>query len=592
MIASYDIRLEKLRSLIEEKGGDGFIIPKSDPFQGEYIAPCDERLAWLTGFHGSAGTAVVLKDKAALFVDGRYTLQAQKQVDLSLYEVVQVPETSLESWLEKNVPIGSKIFLDPWLHTLSQKKHFDRVLSKSQSTLEFLSSNLIDNLWIDRPNPPMEPVYLHDLTYAGQSSASKRKNVSDKLIEQSVECVLLSRLDSIAWLLNVRGSDIPHTPVVQGFAILWMDSSVDWFINPEKVPQDVIFALGAGVRIHSGETILDYLDSLTSKSILIDPNHTPLIFIEKLQGKYVEGKDPCEHLKAIKNQTEIRGTRNAHLRDGIALSNFLACLTHQVDLSEEVTELSAAEKLLSFRQKNDLFQDLSFETISGFGPNGAIVHYRVTPESNQYIETSGIYLVDSGAQYLDGTTDVTRTIAIGQPSEEQRDRFTRVLKGHIALASVIFPKGTTGSQLDILARQFLWEAGLDYAHGTGHGVGSFLSVHEGPQRISKAHSTCPLVPGMILSNEPGYYKEGEYGIRIENLVLVVPATDVSGAEHEMYAFETLTLAPIDLSLVMPEMLTSFERDWLNTYHDRVREALMPHVDNDTAAWLMTATEAI
>ncbi|MBM3632116.1 MAG: aminopeptidase P family protein [Alphaproteobacteria bacterium] len=585
-------RLKNLREYLTERGGDGFIIPRTDAYQGEYVAPCDERLAWLTGFTGSAGMAIVLKDKAAIFVDGRYTLQAKNQVDAEFYEICSLENFPPCAWAKKNLQTGQKIFYDPWLHTLNDKIRAQDVCDTVGASFVPITENVIDKLWVDRPSLPSSPVQIHDLIYAGIPASEKRQLVAKTLKEKRANATLITAPDSIAWLLNIRGNDIPHTPIVQAFAMVWEDTRVDLFLNPSKVSPEIKSYLGEDVQIKDVASLENWLHNLKDKTILIDPASTPLTLLHKLEACHLlHSLDPCTLPKAIKNPIEAQGARQAHIQDGVAVTRFLAWLFTTAQ-TEDLNEANAAEKLLSFRQQNSLFTGTSFDTISGVGPNGAIVHYRVTPDSNRQFDLNTIYLVDSGGQYLNGTTDITRTVAIGTPTLEQKDRFTRVLKGHIAIASSLFPVGTTGSQLDPLARHALWQAGLDYDHGTGHGVGSFLSVHEGPHRISKAPSSIALKPGMIVSNEPGYYKTNEYGIRIESLVIVVEKGIPSQGERALLGFETLTQAPIDTNLVDIALLTAQERDWLNEYHATVRTTLLPYLEGNDAQWLEKATQEI
>ncbi len=585
-------RLTDLRGLLKEWGGDGFLIPRTDAYQGEYVAPCDERLAWLTGFTGSAGMAIVLEKKAALFVDGRYTLQALNQVDTDHYEICSLVDYPPCTWAKEHLEQGQKIFYDPWLHTLNDKMRAQKVCEAVGAAFVCAPQNLIDKLWMDRPPAPVNPVRIHDLTYSGVSSEEKRKLVAKTLQEKRADAAILSTLESIAWLLNIRGSDVPHTPVAQGFSVIWADTSVDLFMNPSKISSDVKAHLGNQVRLHDPTFLEAWLSNLKDTIILIDPALTPLALLQKLEKCHlIHGVDPCALPKAIKNPTEAEGAAQAHIQDGVAVTRFLAWLSKNA-LNGTLTEMEAAEKLLSFRKQAPLFMDMSFDTISGAGPHGAIVHYHATPETNRALDMNSIYLVDSGGQYLNGTTDVTRTVAIGAPTLEQKDRFTRVLKGHIAIATTLFPVGTTGSQLDPLARHALWQVGLDYDHGTGHGVGSYLNVHEGPQRISKSPSTVALQPGMIVSNEPGYYKTNAYGIRIESLVIVVEKGIPEGGERPLLGFETLTQVPIDRTLIDVGMLTPQERTWLNAYHAHVRETLLPFLNAEDNAWLKEATQEL
>ena len=594
-------RLSALRAELARRGLDGFLVPHADEHQGEYLPARAERLAWLTGFTGSAGTAVILAERAAVFVDGRYTLQAAKQVDGDLYETLHLIEQPPLKWLEDALSAGQKLGYDPWLHTEDQLDRLKAILERAGAEAVACADNPLDSIWSDQPAPPLAEVIAHPSEFAGKDSTEKRQEVADRLSEQAADAAVLTQPDSIAWLLNLRGGDVPRTPLPLSFAILHDDASVEWFVDPRKLSDGLEQHLGNAVSATSPEAFGPALDALGSadKRVLTDPSSAAAWVFERLRGagaKLVKGADPCQLPKARKNPVEIEGTRQAHRRDGAALTSFLAWLARETpsraaEGGAALTELEASDRLEAFRREREHFRDLSFDTISGSGPNGAIVHYRVTPESDRALGMGELYLVDSGAQYLDGTTDVTRTVAIGTPSAEMRERFTRVLQGHIAVATARFPKGTTGSQLDSLARLPLWQAGLDYDHGTGHGVGSYLGVHEGPQRVSKQPNRVPLEPGMIVSNEPGYYKTGAYGIRIENLVTVVESPPAEGREEEktMYGFETLTLAPIDRALVEPSLLTADEIAWLDAYHARVRESLTPILDAETAAWLEQVT---
>jgi Xaa-Pro aminopeptidase len=585
-------RLEDLRRLLIEAGGDGFLVPRADAYQGEYVAPCDERLAWLTGFTGSAGIAIILREKAAVFVDGRYTLQAGKQVDLNAYDICPLGNPTPWSWVKNHVKEGQQIFYDPWLHTLNDKKQGERACEEVGASFIAIPSNLIDQIWTDRPAPPSNSAHLHDLVYAGASSDAKRIMVSNTVQTNHADAALISAPESIAWLLNIRGNDVPHTPIAQAFAVIWADASVDLFMDPAKLSSEIKKTLGDAVRTSDLSSIEPWLSKLSDKTILIDPALTPVALIQQLETCHlIQSPDPCALPKAIKNPVEAMGARDAHVQDGVAVTRFLAWLSKTAQ-EASVTELEASEKLFSFRKVAPLFKDTSFQTISAAGPHGAIVHYQASPQTNRILERDSIYLVDSGGQYLNGTTDITRTVAIGMPTAEQKDRFTRVLKGHIALARALFPIGTTGSQLDPLARHSLWQAGLDYAHGTGHGVGSYLNVHEGPHRISKLPSLVALQPGMIVSNEPGYYKTDAYGIRIESLLIVVDKGIPSGGEIPVLGFETLTQAPIDSSLIEGKMLTEEERTWLNEYHAGVREMILPLLNEEDGAWLKEATRKI
>jgi len=588
-------RVPALRRELLQQGLDGFIIPHADEYQNEYIPACAERLAWLTGFTGSAGTAVVLQDEAAIFVDGRYVIQVNHQVERSVFVPHHFTEWPVHEWLTSVLKPGQKLGFDPWLHTPHEVEKIRAACEWAEAQLVPCESNLIDAIWSDRPESPMNPVVPHSIQYAGKESSLKREELARKLKSDRVDAVVLTAPASIAWLLNIRGRDVQHTPLPLSWAILHNDSSVKLFIDQQKVTSALVDHMRPGVSLSSPKEFGTVLDELGCKGLrfLFDQGKSPFWVWDRLKrggATLVKGEDPCALPKACKNQVEIQGARQAHIRDGAAVCRFLAWLASESPKGQ-VTELMAADFLESCRGNNGLFQDLSFPTISGAGPNGAIVHYHSTEETNRRLEHGTLYLVDSGAQYVDGTTDITRTIAIGTPTAEHRDRYTRVLKGHIALATARFPKGTSGSQLDAFARQPLWEIGLDYDHGTGHGVGSYLGVHEGPQRISKSPSSVALQPGMIVSNEPGYYKAGEYGIRLENLVVVVDGPD-KGADRSWLTLETLTMVPFDHNLIESSILTSKECDWFNSYHTRVYETLRPLLDQETTSWLRSATAPI
>jgi Xaa-Pro aminopeptidase len=588
-------RLAALRAELQRRGLTGFIVPRADEHQGEYVPARAERLAWLTGFTGSAGLAIVLEQSAAIFVDGRYTLQAGQQVDSNVFAVRHLMDQPPEAWIAEQLPQGGRLGYDPWLHTPDGLEPLRRAATRAGGELVPCDGNPLDAVWTDQPPPPIAPVRPHGSRFTGRDSVDKRTSLGSKLAADRINAAVLTAPDSIAWLLNIRGGDVPRTPLPLSFAILHADGGVDLFIDRRKLVPGLEAHLGNAVRVHAPERLAETIDQLgrEKRRVQADPASAAAWFFDRLTAagaEIVRGADPCALPKACKNAVEIEGARAAHRRDGAALTRFLAWLSRRGG-SGTLTEIEAAEQLAAFRRANQLFQDFSFDSISGAGPNGAIVHYRVTPETNRRLQPGELYLIDSGAQYLDGTTDVTRTVAIGTPTEEMRDRFTRVLKGHIALGSACFPRGTTGSQLDALARAALWAAGVDYDHGTGHGVGSYLGVHEGPQRISKVPNRVPLEVGMIVSNEPGFYKTGGYGIRIENLVTVVE-TAIEGAERPMLAFETLTLAPIDRQLIESSLLTPAEIAWLDAYHARVRETIGPLVDADTAAWLVEATRPL
>jgi Xaa-Pro aminopeptidase len=600
LMQTHEARLDMLRKELARRGLDGFVIPISDEHMSEYVGDYAKRLAWLTGFGGSAGTAVVLKDKAAIFVDGRYTVQVREQVDEKLFEYQSVPQTSPAEWLAANAPEGAKVGFDPWLHSKGWADAAAKALAGRHGELIAVDENPVDAVWADRPAPSPAPAVVQSDEFAGRASADKRAEVADWLKREHYDAAVISALDSIAWLLNIRGADVDRTPVALSFVIVHDDGTADLFIAPEKVTPDLAQHLGNAVTIRTRADFESALGALAGKRVAVDPNFgVAAIFnaLDRAGAKAVAVRDPTILPKAVKNPREQQGQRDAQARDGAAEVKFLRWLENEAPKGGE-TELSAAARLQGFREATGLLRDLSFDTISAAGPHAAIPHYRVDEQSNLPITPGSIYLVDSGAQYADGTTDITRTVWVGpgEPSAEHKDRFTRVLKGHIALATQTFPQGTIGAQLDTLARQFLWQAGVDYAHGTGHGVGSFLAVHEGPQRIAKprggqAGTDQELMAGMILSNEPGYYKPGEFGIRIENLVLV-EKREIPGMEGEWLGFETLTLVPIDKKLVDRDMLGEAEIEWWNAYHARVREVLAPQLEGEDLAWLEHACEPL
>jgi Xaa-Pro aminopeptidase len=597
-MSSYADRLAALRDELARRALDGFVVPLTDEHMSEYVGAYAQRLAWLTGFEGSAGSAVVLSEQAAIFVDGRYTLQVREQVSADEWSYQSVPDTSIAKWLREHAPQGARIGYDPWLHTKGWVEAAKKALASRGAELVAVESNPIDAVWADRPAPSDARLVVQPDDLAGQSAAAKRQVVADWLTAEGSDAVVLSALDSIAWAFNVRGKDVSRTPVALAYALIRSDATADLFVDPEKVDETVALHLGNAVSVKPQTAFPASLDALAGKRVSIDPERAVAAIFDRLAAAgatTVEGRDPVVLPKAIKNGVEISGTKSAHVRDGAALTCFLHWVSTVASQGGQ-DELTAAAKLQNFREATGALQDLSFDTISGAGSNGAVVHYRVSDKTVKPIERGTLYLVDSGGQYVDGTTDVTRTLAIGEPSDEMRDRFTRVLKGHIALALAIFPKGTRGSQLDTLARQYLWAAGLDYAHGTGHGVGSYLAVHEGPQRIAapgagQSGGDEPLQAGMIISNEPGYYKTGAYGIRVENLVLVEERA-VPGAEKPLLGFHTLTLAPIDRALIVRDMLLPAEIAWLDGYHARVLDEIGPLVPADVRAWLEEATRPI
>ncbi|WP_193391531.1 aminopeptidase P family protein [Erythrobacter sp. SG61-1L] len=593
LMQTHEARLTALRKELASRGLDGFVVPISDEHMSEYVGAYAQRLEWLTGFGGSAGTAVVLADKAAIFVDGRYTLQVRDQVDGAHWEYQGVPETSPAKWLGANAPDGATIGYDAWLHSKGWADAVARALAPKGSRLVAVDSNPVDAVWQDRPEPSLAPALVHEDAYSGKPSAEKRAELGEWLKTYGLDAAVIAALDSVAWLLNIRGTDVERTPVTLSYVVAHADGTADLFIAPEKVTPELVAHLGNAVRLRNKAEFVSALEELHGKRVAADPtNCVAGIFaaLDNAGAVVVETGDPCVLPKAIKNQVELDGHRAAQARDGAAVTRFLHWLSLEGPKGT-VTEMSAAEKLHQFRRECGDLRDLSFDTISGSGPNGAIVHYRVSEETDRTLEPNSVYLVDSGGQYPDGTTDITRTVWIGpdEPPHEVKDRFSRVLRGNLALATQTFPTGTTGSQLDTLARQFLWRAGLDYAHGTGHGVGSFLSVHEGPQRIAKARGAQAggeqeLLPGMILSNEPGYYKTGEYGIRVENLV-VVEERHIHGAEGAWLGFETLTLVPIDRRLIDVDQVTDNERAWWDFYCARVWDVISPQLEGEVLAWL-------
>ncbi len=591
-------RAARLRAKLKEIGLDGFIVPRADEHQGEYVPSSSARLAWLTGFAGSAGTAVVLSDKAAIFVDGRYTLQVREQVDQAIFEPIAVMEISVADWLKANVSAGQKIGYDSWLMTRAQVRQIAKGLEAAGAEIVPVEANPIDAIWSDRPEPPVAPVSEQPEALAGKAVAEKIAEISRSVTEKRADVAIVTDPASVAWLFNIRGGDLAHTPFPLSFAAVHPAGRPELFIDGRKLSNAVRDRLETFADIRE---VRDFSARLTAfgkegRKVLYDPKGSAEAvarLVEAAGGTIVEGADPVALPKAKKSAAELAGARAAHLRDGVAVARFLRFI--ETSPPGTLTEIDAAKKLEALRietaAEGDMpLADLSFESISSTGPNGAINHYRVTERTNRRLEDGELYLIDSGGQYRDGTTDITRTVLIGTPLRERfdlfRDRFTRVLKGHIAIASARFPKGTTGAQLDPLARVALWQAGLEFDHGTGHGVGAYLSVHEGPQRIAKVGHT-PLEPGMIISNEPGYYRAGDFGIRIENLVVVREAEAVPGGDRPMHSFETITLAPIDRRLINPLLMTPAEIAWLDSYHQRVLGALSgwPSLTAEERAWL-------
>jgi Xaa-Pro aminopeptidase len=584
-------RLSAFREELVRQKLTGFVVPRADAQQNEYVAPSEERLAWLTGFTGSAGLAIVLTRKAAVFVDGRYTLQAAKQVDRKAWSIEPLVDPPPEEWLARHLVAGDRLGFDPWLHTAAAAERLAAACAKAGAELIPVDGNPVDAVWTERPPPPLGPVAVHGAQFSGETESDKLRRIRREIERLGVEALVLSDSHAVAWTFNIRGADVSHTPLPLSYALVPKDGRPIVFIDHRKLSNSARDHLERTADVEEPAALTPRLTELarSGASIALD-SATAADALSRLVsaagGKPIRGNDPVSLLKAIKNATEIEGTRTAHRRDAVALARFLAWIDREAP-SGALTEIDAVEALETFRRETGALKDVSFPTIAGAGPNGAIVHYRVTRKTNRRISPGELLLIDSGAQYEDGTTDVTRTIAIGTPSDEMRDRFTRVLRGHIAIARARFPDGTTGAQIDTLARQFLWQAGIDFEHGTGHGVGSYLSVHEGPARISKLGTT-PLRRGMILSNEPGYYRTDGFGIRIENLELVV-ATEIAGAEKPMNGFETLTLAPIDMRLIDMKMMSGDELSWLNAYHVRVRREVRPHVDEATQVWLDAAT---
>ncbi len=584
-------RLSAFREELARRKLTGFVIPRADQQQNEYVAPSEERLAWLTGFTGSAGLAVVLTSEAALFVDGRYTLQAGKQVDGKAWSIKPLVDPPPETWLTNHLKPGDRLGFDPWLHTSAAAERLLGACAKAGAELVAVETNPVDSIWAERPPPPIAPVAIHGPQFAGEAGAKKLAHIRQEIEKLGVDALVLSDSHAVAWTFNIRGADVAHTPLPLSYALVPRHGRPTVFIDHRKLSNATRDHLEQSAAVEEPNALTPALTRLAQSgaSIALD-SATAADALSRLittaGGKAVRGSDPVTLLKAVKNATEIEGTRRAHRRDAVALARFLAWVEREAPKGR-LTEIDTVEALETFRRDTGALKDVSFPTIAGTGPNGAIVHYRVTRKSNRRIVPGDLLLIDSGAQYEDGTTDVTRTIAIGEPTAEMRDRFTRVLRGHIAIARAVFPDGTTGAQLDTLARQFLWQAGIDFEHGTGHGVGSYLSVHEGPARISKLGTTA-LKRGMILSNEPGYYKTDAYGIRIENLELVT-AANIAGAEKPMNGFETLTFAPIDRRLIDVTMLSATELAWLNDYHAKVRNEVRTQLDTETQAWLDRAT---
>jgi Xaa-Pro aminopeptidase len=583
--------LSALRQELARQGLDGFIVPRADEHLGEYVPAAAERLAWLCGFTGSAGLAVVLADTAAVFTDGRYVLQLAEQTDPDLWQRLHMTEQPPPAWLAKHAAKAARIGYDPLLISEEGLARY----TAAGLTMVPVEDNPVDGVWTDRPAPPKAPALPHPLTYAGRTSEDKRAEVAKTLRDAKQDAAVLTDPASIAWLLNIRGGDVPFTPFALSFALLHDDATADLFIDPGKVSSDTRAWLGNAVSVADRKALLPALQQLTGKTVLVDTAGSPVWFSQQLSkaGAVVaSGSDPCLLAKARKNPGEQNGVRAAHLRDAVALCRFLHWLSVAAPGGGE-TEMSAADALLAFRNQVEGFRGESFPAISGAGEHGAIIHYRVSRESNRSIKPNEVYLIDSGAQYPDGTTDVTRTIWTGPDAapDEIRDRVTRVMQGHVAIATAVFPAGVGGAHLDAFARRSLWQAGLDYDHGTGHGVGSYLSVHEGPVSISRLARPVAIASGMILSNEPGFYLPGHYGIRLENLLLVQDA-DLPAAAKPFLCFEALTLAPFDRRLLNPALMSPAELGWLNAYHARVLKEVSPTLGETERTWLHQACAPI
>lgn len=589
-------RIRQLREELNKRNLDGFILQRSDRYLNEYVAPHDERLLWLTGFSGSAGQAIILKDEAALFVDGRYTLQAKSEIDESIITSVPLMEQSPTDWLKQRLKRGARIGIDPELHSVASFESFNELMEQQSAKLVSLKANPVDGLWQDQPDLPSNPISAQPKKYAGQDPADKISEIQEILKEKEIDAFIVTAPESVCWLFNLRGSDVSHNPIMLATAIFHARAKPELFLAKDRLSSRAAENITGNARLMPPENFDNQLKILGSrfKKVLIDPARTNAAIYQTLRAaraEIVRGSDPTALPKARKNNAEIEGSRSAHLRDGTAMARFLCWLETAMSEGAELDEITAAQKLEQFRTDTGALKDISFETISGAGPNGAIVHYRVSEASNRKFASNDLYLVDSGGQYQDGTTDITRTIALGEPTGPMRRHYTLVLKAHINLATASFPKGTRGVDLDPLARAPLWQAGLDFNHGTGHGVGSFLSVHEGPQGISR-RAMVPLEPGMILSNEPGYYREGAYGIRLENLILVTELGEITGGEQPMMQFETLTLAPFDKKLIEKDLLTKTEIKWLNAYHRKVWKAVGPELKGAEKAWLKEATRSL
>jgi len=581
----YSNRLNEIREILKDKNLDGFFVPMSDEYQNEYISDHDKRIEFLSGFTGSAGFILILIDKAIFFTDSRYIIQSEKQISSDLYKIYDISDMSISKWIEENLNKDTKIGFDQKLHTTKQIEKFKKI------SLIPLNENPVDLIWKDQPKEPSEIIFSHDIKFAGEASIDKRRKICESLRKNNISAVIITNPSSVAWLLNVRGNDIKNTPLPLSTLILSNNENIEWFVDSNKITSDLQKTLDKKIKIYSKDDFELSLKQIGKKqsSIQIDPDLTSYFVLNTLSNagaNIIRKQDPCILPRACKNKTEIKGMIKAHETDGIALVRFLCWLDNKIKNNEKITELSITKKLYDFRSKGENFKDLSFPTIACAGSNGAIIHYMATKETDHIIKKGEFLLLDSGAQYLEGTTDVTRTIPIGDVTDEMKDRYTRVLKGHISLAKARFPYGITGEGIDILARQYLWDIGLDYGHGTGHGVGSYLCVHEGPQNISR-HGKTKLEPSMVISNEPGYYEKGKYGIRHENLQYIVKLESIN-----MLGFRPLTLAPFDKKAIIATMLTDDEKAWINEYHSYVFETISPHLNNNEKDWLKTATNKL
>lgn len=589
--------LPLLRASLKSNQLDGFLVPHEDEYNNEYLPDCNERLMWVSGFTGSAGAAIILSDQATMFVDGRYTLQVTAQVDAKLFKYLRLENSGQAEYLA-SLPSGLKIGYDPKLHSPDALARLQTACAQSGNQLLPVSQNLIDQIWQDRPAAPKAKIIVHPIDLSGEDHGHKRARIGKHIADQGADCALITSPASIAWLLNVRGADVMCTPLPLSTLLIRADGRCDWFVDPDKISAEIQTHIGNEVSISDDQALDGHFQSLAGQIVLIDPSTASSYMFEQVHAagaKVKRAMDPIALPKACKNHAEIAGTTQAHIRDGVAMAKFLHWLDTEAQ-NGKYDEISAAQTLENFRAESGQLKDLSFESISGAGSNGAIVHYRVSTATVKKLAKGSLYLIDSGAQYPDGTTDITRTLAIGTPTAEMKKCFTLVLKGHIALSKVRFPAGTTGHALDVLARAALWANGLDYDHGTGHGVGAYLGVHEGPQRIAKSPSAVPLQSGMIVSNEPGYYKTGGFGIRIENLQYVTPEAKINGGERPMLGFHTLTLAPISHTLVDTTLLSGDEIEWLNAYHQQVKTTIAPLLDAtknaDVISWLKQACEAL